>query len=72
MDKPASPEQRAEALVAVLCPCPGGSWFVRLGEVVEPPMLLGPYENPALAREDADRLRRYLAAVIRDAGTPPA
>jgi hypothetical protein len=67
MSPPASPEQRAEALVAAECPCPGGAWFVKLGELVEPPVLLGPYENPALAREDANRLRTFLAAVIREA-----
>jgi hypothetical protein len=67
MSTPASPEQRAEALVAVECRCPGGAWFVRLGELLQPPLLLGPYENPALARVDANRLRAYLAAAIREA-----
>jgi hypothetical protein len=67
MSTPPSPEQRAEALVAAECRRPGGAWFVRLGELLEAPVLLGPYENPTLAREDAARLRQYLAAVIREA-----
>ena len=46
---------------------PGGGWFVRLGEVIEPPVFLGPYENPAVARQDAEKVAQFLAAVIREA-----
>src|SRR5947209_6564903 len=60
-----TPEQRAESLVAVGPKEPGGFWFIRLQEVVSPEVWLGPYENPSLARADADRIRQFVAAVLR-------
>ena len=67
MSEAISPEQRAEALVTVGPREPGGFWFVRLQEVVNPAVLLGPYENPSLAKEEAARVRTFVAAVIREA-----
>ncbi|MBV9122245.1 MAG: hypothetical protein JO112_02655 [Planctomycetes bacterium] len=67
MGKPASPEQRAEALVGAGSKIPGGPWFVELKELVQPSIFLGPYENPSLAQEDARKLQHYLAEVIREA-----
>jgi hypothetical protein len=66
-------EERAKALVEAGPKEAGGFWFVRLKELVSPEVLLGPYENPALAKEDAKRVRAFVAAVIREArGQPPA
>ena len=67
-----TPEQRAEALVAVGPKEPSGLWFVRLTEVVSPDVFLGPYENPALAKGYADRVCGFVAAVIRTARTEGA
>lgn len=47
--------------VTVRCKVPGGPWFVGLGGLVGPEVELGPYENPAVAREDATKLRQFLA-----------
>jgi hypothetical protein len=70
MNTPDPAEQRAEALIDVHCPRPGGPSFVRLGGVIDPPLLLGPYENPAIARADAQGLRKFVAAVIREGRRP--
>ena len=64
MSIPETPEERATKLVTTMAKVPGGSWFVRLGEVIEPPAFLGPYENPAVAREDAKKVAQFIAAVI--------
>ena len=50
--------------VTVRCKVPGGPWFVGLGGVGGPEVDLGPYENPATAREDAAKLRQFLASMI--------
>ncbi len=47
--------------VTVRCKVPGGPWFVGLGGLRGPEVELGPYENPAIAREDARKLRQFLA-----------
>ncbi len=52
--------------VTVRCKVPGGPWFVGLGGPGGPEVELGPYENPAVAREDATKLRQILALM-----TPP-
>jgi hypothetical protein len=67
MSGPTTPEQRAEALVAVGPKEPGGFWFIRLQEVINPEVWLGPYENPSLAKADAERVRAFVAAVLREA-----
>ena len=50
--------------VTVRCKVPGGPWFVGLGGLGGPEVELGPYENPAIAREDATKLRQFLALMI--------
>jgi hypothetical protein len=73
MSRPTTPEERAQALVTVAARVPGGPWFIALRELVEPPVLLGPYESPAVAREDAGKIRQFVAALLRQAGqaSPP-
>src|SRR5207302_1422202 len=68
MSKPGTPEERARSLVGAGCKVPGGPWFVELKELLHPPLFLGPYRNPSGAREDADRIRQFLAAALREAG----
>ena len=53
--------ERPGPQVTVRCKGPGGPWFVGLGGLGEPEVELGPYENPAVAREDAAKLRQFLA-----------
>ncbi len=67
-----TPEERARALVEARTDVPGGPWFVDLHGPSAPPLRLGPYANPALARDDARGLREFLAAVIREAGESAA
>jgi hypothetical protein len=50
--------------VRAICKMAGGPWFVSLA-LRDKRVELGPYENPALAREDATKLREFLGAVIR-------
>lgn len=59
--------ERASPDVTVRCKVPGGPWFVGLGGPDGPEVELGPYENPAVAREDATKLRQFLAYWM----TPP-
>jgi hypothetical protein len=66
MNKP-TPEERADALVVVDIATPGGPLFLQLTGLPEGPILLGPYENPDLARKDAAKVRQFLAGVIREA-----
>jgi len=58
----------ARPLVKVRTKVPGGPWFVELGQSPKEPVTLGPYDNPANARDDARKLRDYLEAMIRDRG----
>jgi hypothetical protein len=66
MNKP-TPEERADSLVIVESATPGGPLFVQLLTLPEGPVLIGPYENPDLARKDAAKVRQFLAKVIREA-----
>jgi hypothetical protein len=50
--------------VSVRCKVPGGPWFVKLGGLHGPEVELGPYENPAIANDDATKLRQFLALMI--------
>ena len=52
--------------MTVRCKVPGGPWFVGLGGAPGPEVELGPYENPAIAREDAAKLRQFLSVDDRD------
>jgi hypothetical protein len=54
----------ASPQVTVRCKVPGGPWFVGLGGPLGLEVELGPYENPAIAREDATKLRQFLALMI--------
>jgi hypothetical protein len=67
-----TPEEWAATLVSAVCDVPGGPWFVSLGVVVDPPVQLGPYQNPAVAQEDTVKVRKYLVAVLQAAATLPA
>jgi len=58
-------EEEAEGLVTAACKTPGGPWFVQLGKSLGQPLYLGPYQNPAVAREEAEKVRRIFANVIR-------
>lgn len=40
-----------------------GQWHVRLCSPGHPPVVLGPYQNPDVARKTAEQLRGFLAAV---------
>ncbi len=57
-------EKLAAPQVTVRRKVPGGPWFVVLAAPGGPDVELGPYENPAVAREDATKLRQFLALVI--------
>lgn len=50
--------------VTVQCRVAGGPWFVGLGGLHVPEIELGPYENPAIAREDATKLRQFLDSLF--------
>src|SRR5438105_5020706 len=60
------------SLVTVDCKHPGEGWCVFLGGIGEQPVCIGPFENPAVAREMADKVEQYLEALIRAVhGGPP-
>ena len=40
-----------------------GQWHVRLFTPGYPPIVLGPYQNPELARRTAEQFRGFLAVV---------
>jgi hypothetical protein len=63
-------EKRAEELVTVIHKPTGGAFYVCLSELVKPPVLLGPYMNPSVAAEDAEKIRAFVAAVIRESRGP--
>ena len=52
--------------VTVRCRVAGGPWIVLLRRPGVPDVELGSYENPAVAREDAAKLRQFLALMILD------
>jgi hypothetical protein len=62
-----TPEERAASLVATVCAPSGGAWFVEVREPEGTAFRIGPYENPAHARGDAEKVRKVLTAVIREA-----
>jgi hypothetical protein len=62
-----TPEQQAEELV-VVTPSAGGAHAVELRAPGQAPVTVFHADNPAVVRETADAVRRFLAAVIRRAG----
>jgi hypothetical protein len=71
MSQPPSPEDRVEALVGVGRKVLGGPWFIQLRKCLEAPVHLGPYPNADVAREEAKRIKQYLAALLRSARPAP-
>ncbi len=57
--------RRAQALVRVRSHQPGGPWFVELTGALEQPVSLGPHQNPAMARAQAQCIEQFLAALLR-------
>lgn len=62
-----TPEERADSLVSLAPLTPDGPLFVKLQATGADPVCFGPYENPDLARQHAEQVRRFLAVVIREA-----
>ncbi len=58
---------RAAELVEVGSPIPGGGFYVVLRTPGGEPVHLGPYQNRDVAKDDAARVRGFLAAVLRHA-----
>lgn len=53
-----------DVLVKVDAKEPGAPWHVTLGGEGLPEVVLGPYENPATAEQDAAKIRGFLAALL--------
>ena len=53
-----------EELVKVDAKEAGGAWHVTLGGDGLPEVVLGPYENPAIAQEYAAKIREFLVALL--------
>jgi hypothetical protein len=68
----ASTEAWVEELVVARTKIPGGPWFVELRGMPSSPVFLGPYSNPAVAKEVAGEVRRFLADVLRSGRVNPA
>jgi hypothetical protein len=60
--------RHTQALVTARPKTPGGPWFVELSARGAPTVYLGPYQNPACAREDAEKVRQFLKAITSPAG----
>jgi hypothetical protein len=60
-----TPEEKAATLVTASSKVPGGPWFVFF-EALGEPFHIGPYENPANATDDAEKIRGLVAGVIRE------
>lgn len=67
MSKAGKPEERAAAVVEARPRVAGGPWFIELKGPWRQPVRLGPYANPAIAREQADKIRELLTALLREA-----
>ena len=53
-----------EDLVKADAKTPGDPWHVTLGGEGLPEVILGPYANPAIAQEDAAKIREFLTALL--------
>ncbi len=62
-----SPEEWAEALVSVSSEQPGAPWSVEMGRLLPQPIRVCTHQNPTLVEDDANRIKAYLAALIREA-----
>jgi hypothetical protein len=60
-----TPDTLADDLVTVDSQVPGGGHYVTLHTPGAAPVCLGPYLNRDVAKLDAARVRRFVAAVIR-------
>ena len=58
-----------DSLVSVGPKQPGAGWCVYLKGVGEDTICVGPYANPALAKELAEKVKKYLAALIEQVRT---
>jgi hypothetical protein len=58
-------EDRIASRIPVRPKVSGGPWFVELRGPDET-VFLGPYENPALARDDARRIAGFVLGVLRE------
>ncbi len=63
-----TPEDLSERFVILPSAEPGGSHHVELVAPGAAAVVLGPFPNPALAREKAEAVRLFLAAALRAAG----
>ena len=63
----ATPEDDVTGLVVARTKVPGGPWFVEVKGPQQEPFFLGPYDNRGVARDDAAKIRRLVAAVIAKA-----
>ena len=55
-----------DELVKVDAKDPDRTWHVTLGGDGLPEVVLGPYENPSIAEQDAAKIRGFLAALLAD------
>ncbi len=62
-----SAAERAREIVRVCTKVPAGPWFVELTAPAMPLVFLGPYQNPATAREEAKQITAFLEAVLAEA-----
>ena len=60
-----APEELARQFVSVYSHGPGGCYGVRLAAPGSAPVVLGWTPNPAVVRERAEAVRRFVAAAIR-------
>ena len=53
-----------DELVKVDAKEPGAPWHVTLSGQGLPEVILGPYENPAIAEQDAAKIKAFLTALL--------
>ena len=59
------PEQLAERLVTIPPASAGADHVVLLSAPGAEPVVLGPYQNPAVAKEKLAAVRQFVAAAVR-------
>jgi hypothetical protein len=70
MEAPNPASDAVRGLVTVKMKVAGGPWFIELSRLLDEPIYLGPYENPATARADAKKLTAYLTALVERGPVP--